>query len=138
MAAINSMRLLVVWASPPLSSRVWPPHCRIAPQPPGPGLPEQAPSVWTTTRPFPRPSVNAVIPCAHNGLVEAQLAIIFERVLRFDQCARRHLKPVDQPGQEETQRRAAAQRRQHRNLAHRELACPYVAMEKGASIGDVV
>ena len=36
--AISSMRLLVVCGSPPLSSRVVSPHCRIAPQPPGPGI----------------------------------------------------------------------------------------------------
>jgi len=45
MAAISSMRLLVVRASPPLSSfRCWP-ETNIAPQPPGPGFLEQAPSV---------------------------------------------------------------------------------------------
>ena len=44
-AAINSMRLLVVCGSPPFNSFSTSPNCRIAPQPPGPGLPEQAPSV---------------------------------------------------------------------------------------------
>jgi hypothetical protein len=44
-AAISSMRLLVVSASPPDSSLRVPLKRRIAPQPPGPGLPEQAPSV---------------------------------------------------------------------------------------------
>jgi len=44
-AAINSMRLLVVWVSPPFNSFSTSPNFRIAPQPPGPGLPEQAPSV---------------------------------------------------------------------------------------------
>ncbi len=39
------MRLLVVWASPPESSFRVSPKIRIAPQPPGPGFPEQAPSV---------------------------------------------------------------------------------------------
>ena len=43
--AVSSMRLLVVAASPPESSRLWGPYIKIAPQPPGPGLPEQAPSV---------------------------------------------------------------------------------------------
>ena len=42
---VSSMRLLVVWASPPESSFLWGPYIKIAPQPPGPGLPEQAPSV---------------------------------------------------------------------------------------------
>src|ERR1700728_4411747 len=48
-AAISSMRLLVVLSSPPLSSFSRSPNVRMAPQPPGPGLPEQAPSVCTTT-----------------------------------------------------------------------------------------
>jgi hypothetical protein len=45
MAASSSMRLLVVTASPPESSLRCGPEIRIAPQPPGPGFPEQAPSV---------------------------------------------------------------------------------------------
>ena len=43
--AVSSIRLLVVSASPPESSRLWVPYIRMAPHPPGPGLPEQAPSV---------------------------------------------------------------------------------------------
>src|SRR5216117_4001271 len=48
-AAVSSIRLLVVWISPPFNSLTFPPQARIAPQPPGPGLPEQAPSVWMMT-----------------------------------------------------------------------------------------
>jgi hypothetical protein len=49
-AAINSMRLFVVSASPPASSRSFSPVRNSAAQPPGPGFPRQAPSVkiWTT------------------------------------------------------------------------------------------
>src|SRR5258706_8127608 len=43
------MRLLVVAASPPHSSFSLPSTRRIAPQPPAPGLPRQAPSVKTST-----------------------------------------------------------------------------------------
>src|SRR3546814_13549464 len=43
------MRLLVVANSPPLSVRRVSPYCSTAPQPPGPGLPLQAPSVWIVT-----------------------------------------------------------------------------------------
>src|SRR5690606_36679478 len=50
MAAVSSMRLLVVSASPPLNSLRCRPNCRMAPQPPGSGLPEQAPSIRMTTR----------------------------------------------------------------------------------------
>src|SRR5690606_34237780 len=49
MAAVSSILLLVVSASPPFNSLRCRPNCRIAPQPPGPGLPEQAPSVWMIT-----------------------------------------------------------------------------------------
>ncbi len=45
MIPISSMRLLVVSASPPEISLRTPLYSRIAPQPPGPGLPLHAPSV---------------------------------------------------------------------------------------------
>src|SRR5882724_1692007 len=44
------MRLLVVCGSQPLISRRCGPVIRTAPQPPGPGLPAQAPSVKIVTR----------------------------------------------------------------------------------------
>ena len=44
-AAVSSMRLLVVLGSAPIISFSEPPALRTAPQPPGPGLPRQAPSV---------------------------------------------------------------------------------------------
>ncbi|MNL61025.1 hypothetical protein D3C87_1848940 [compost metagenome] len=49
MAAVSSILLLVVSASPPFNSLRCGPNSRMAPQPPGPGLPEQAPSVWMMT-----------------------------------------------------------------------------------------
>ena len=45
MTAVSSMRLLVVSAAPPDSSFSVSLYRRMAPQPPGPGLPLQAPSV---------------------------------------------------------------------------------------------
>src|ERR1051326_1740714 len=48
-AAIISMRLLVVANSPPEISFSRRPERRMAPQPPGPGFPEQAPSVKIST-----------------------------------------------------------------------------------------
>src|ERR1700761_7648902 len=48
--AISSIRLLVVFASPPNSSFSCAPKRSSAPQPPGPGLPLQAPSVKISTR----------------------------------------------------------------------------------------
>src|SRR5690606_24659375 len=48
MAAVSSMRLFVVWASPPPSSVTCPSGVTtMAPQPPGPGLPLAAPSLKT-------------------------------------------------------------------------------------------
>ena len=44
-AASSSIRLLVVAGSAPQISFSLPFHVRTAPQPPGPGLPEHAPSV---------------------------------------------------------------------------------------------
>src|SRR5262245_21628948 len=51
MTAVISMRLLVVCGSPPWSSRVLPSFWSRTPQPPTPGLPLQAPSVWISTMP---------------------------------------------------------------------------------------
>src|SRR6266481_3377498 len=48
-AAISSMRLLVVSGSPPASSRSLSPMRNRTAQPPGPGLPRQAPSVNSST-----------------------------------------------------------------------------------------
>src|SRR5919107_2736523 len=48
-AANSSMRLLVVRGSPPESSRSLSPMRSSTPQPPGPGLPRQAPSVKIST-----------------------------------------------------------------------------------------
>src|SRR5258708_30083639 len=86
-AAISYMRLLVVWGSPPLSSLTRSPNARIAPQPPGPGLPEQAPSVWMTTCGSLKIAcrsgscIDPVVAYARDGLMEAQLAVIFQRIL---------------------------------------------------------
>jgi hypothetical protein len=44
-AAVNSMRLLVVFGSPPLRVCWWPFSMTTTPQPPLPGLGSQAPSV---------------------------------------------------------------------------------------------
>src|SRR5574344_2852452 len=49
MTASSSMRLLVVAASPPHISFSCPPLFSRTPQPPGPGLPRQAPSVKMST-----------------------------------------------------------------------------------------
>src|SRR5258705_12285613 len=49
MAAVSSIRLLVVAGSPPDNSFTLASCCSTAAQPPGPGLPAQPPSVWIVT-----------------------------------------------------------------------------------------
>src|SRR6202043_505569 len=94
-AAISSMRLLVVWASPPLSSLTWSPDSRIAPQPPGPGLPEQAPSVWMTTLGISAMSVlQPIVAIGLHPPVKSELAEIFIRVLELHQRVLVRVKPV--------------------------------------------
>ena len=121
-AAISSMRLLVVFglAALDLLARGHP-QTRIAPQPPGPGLPEQAPSVKITTLPL-IADQGHIRRASRTRVVEAQLAQIFERVLGLHQRARRHVQPVDEPRQQEAQRRAAGQQRQRRDLRRRQAA----------------
>src|SRR5215217_3192326 len=77
-AAVSSIRLLVVAGSPPESSRSTSPYFRIAAQPPGPGFGLQPPSVQISTA------------CRSSGAKggrplgqreEAQLAQVFQRVL---------------------------------------------------------
>src|ERR1700733_14047907 len=91
--AVISMRLLVVAASPPDNSFSCAPMRRIAPQPPGPGFPEQAPSVKSSTlfmvaRPDGEPlrtspgrrSSEAIFPGLLHGQMKPQLTGIFARV----------------------------------------------------------
>ena len=137
-AAISSMRLLVVCASPPFSSFSWSPKARIAPQPPGPGLPEQAPSVWMTTCGSRHARLDAVVAHARDRLVEAQLAEIFERILRPHQRARRHVEPVDQPRQQEAQAAPRREQRQRVALRRPTAAAPRIGLQQAPALGDVV
>src|ERR1700730_2639899 len=98
------MRLLVVTGSLPASSFSTSPKRRIAPQPPGPGLPLQAPSVKIST---PGPAgvrlsgVDAIGRRLGDAAMETQLSQVFERILRPHQRALRLVQPVVEPGQEE-------------------------------------
>ena len=80
---------------------------------------------------------HAVIAHAGDALVEAQLADIFQRVLRLHQRARRHVEQVDQPRQQETQRRAARQQRQRLLLGVGQLPLAAIGVEQRARLGDV-
>src|SRR5262245_21243454 len=52
MTAVSSMRLFVVWASPPRSSFSRPSARRITPQPPGPALPQELSAAVASTIPL--------------------------------------------------------------------------------------
>ena len=73
---------------------------------------------------------DAVIAHAGDALVEAQLADIFQRVLRPHQRARRHVEPVDQPRQQKAHRGAARQQRQRILLGVGQLALAAIGIEK--------
>src|SRR5882757_11480495 len=86
MAAISSMRLLVVAGSPPDSSRSRLPRRRIAPQPPGPGFPLQAPSVKISTSGWlTAPPLQTIVRDRFRAAMEAQLGQVFLGVLALDQ-----------------------------------------------------
>src|SRR5712671_5772678 len=104
MAAISSMRLLVVAASPPEISFSTPRKRSTAPHPPGPGLPLHAPSVKISTS-----DVDAIGARPGDAAVKAQLFEIFERVLGAHQGALGLVQPIVEPGQQEAQRAAARQ-----------------------------
>src|ERR1700692_1740099 len=117
-AAISSMRLLVVSPSPPLSSFSRSPKVRIAPPPPRPG-----------------PSI---IARAFDFLMKAQFSRIFARVLRPHHCARRYVEPVDQPRQQKTHRGAAREQRQLLPFFQRKRPRLDVAREQRAAFCNVV
>src|SRR3954454_7977283 len=115
------MRLLVVSGSPPESSRSRPSQRRMAAQPPGPGLPEQAPSVWTSTTPS-SDSGEAIGRDPLDAAVEAELAQVLARVLGFDQGALDLMQPVVEPRHQEAERRPPGEDRQGVQLGPRERA----------------
>src|SRR6185437_12899332 len=85
-AAVSSMRLLVVTGSAPDSSRSWPRKRSTAPQPPGPGLGLQPPSVQISTGGSPsRKLSEAIGVLVPRGHVEAQAAQELDRILARDQ-----------------------------------------------------
>src|SRR5438876_5058004 len=139
MTAISSMRLLVVAGSPPESSRSRPTIRRMAAQPPGPGLPLQAPSVKSSTS---GPCVmmgrsQPVVRERCGAAMEAQLGQILLRVLALDQGIGRRVDPVVEPGQQEAQRRAARQQRQEASLIVAELAHLVIGLQERARLGGV-
>ena len=65
--------------------------------------------------------------------MEAQLAEIFERVLRPHHRAGRHVEPVDEARQQEAQSRAAREQRQRGALGCRERPYRRIALQQRAA-----
>src|SRR3954451_1019130 len=131
------MRLLVVSASPPESSRSRPSQRRMAAQPPGPGLPEQAPSVWTSTTTSSSGSGESIGRDSLDAAVEAELAQVLARVLGLDQGALDLMQPVVEPCHQEAERRPPGEDRQGVQLGPREWPARPVALEQRLGLGDV-
>src|SRR5690606_18189839 len=101
-AAVSSMRLLVVAGSPPESSFSVVPSRSRAAQPPGPGLPRQAPSVKiSTASSLMNSAFDPVGRGAQHLAVEFQFLPVFQRVLRLDQRAGHLVEPVVEPCEQE-------------------------------------
>src|SRR3546814_2690623 len=117
MAAVSSMRLLVVAGLAPLISSSLLPNRSRAAQPPGPGLPRQAPSVKISTRSPGSPLISAMTASALDAIggraahlaMEFQLLPVFQRVLWLDHGAGHLVEPVIPPGQQKAQGRAAGE-----------------------------
>src|SRR3954467_13171790 len=131
------MRLLVVSGSPPESSRSRPSQRRIAAQPPGPGLPEQAPSVWTSTTTSSSGSGEAIGRDPLDAAVEAELAQVLARVLGLHQGTLDLVEPVVEPRHQEAERGAAGEDREGVELRSREGAARPVALEQRLRLRDV-
>ena len=95
-----------------------PPARRIAAQPPGPGFPEQAPSVKISTRGWSQ----AVLRGAFDLQVKAQPLGVIARVLGAHQGGGIAVYPVVKPRQKKAQRGAAAQNRQRGDLGGGQFA----------------
>src|SRR5689334_18952611 len=78
-----------------------------------------------------------VIAGAGNGLVEAQLAPVLERILRPYHRAGRHVEPIDETGKQKSQRRAAREQRQRRTFRGIEWARSGIGLHQGAPLGYV-
>src|SRR3954471_11278433 len=129
------MRLLVVSGSPPESSRSRPSQRRIAAQPPGPGLPEQAPSVWTSTTTL-SGSGEAIGRDPLDAAVETELAQVLARVLGLDQRALDLVQRVVEPRHQEAERRPPGEDRQGVHLRLRERQARPVALEQRLCLRD--
>src|SRR5262245_3377073 len=112
----------------------------MTPQPPGPGLPEQAPSVWITTFGFSLKSSmlpEPVIAIRLHLAMESQLAQIFVRVLALDQGLAVGVEPVIGASEQEAERSTSRKRRQRGKLVRLKRPHALISLEKGPRLGDV-
>src|SRR5437763_4579644 len=139
------MRLWVVAGSAPASSFSTPRDRRIAPHPPGPGLPLHAPSVKISTSDLSAKvvvgrglsGIDAISGRAGDAAVKPQLFQIFERVLGTDQGASGLVQPIVQPGQQETQRAAARQQWQCSKFSGVEGSGRAILLYQQPRLGDI-
>src|SRR5256885_4772439 len=112
----------------------------MAPQPPGPGLPLQAPSVKIATSAAARgglSDIDAVSGGAGNVAMKPELLQELDRVLGLDQCPRGLVQPVVQPGQQKPQRAAPRKERQRGKLGGIERPQPLVLPDQEPCLGDI-
>src|SRR6056297_1482519 len=113
----------------------------MAPQPPGPGLPEQAPSVKICTvrslagsSPV---SVETISARSCNAAVETELLPVFQGVFRRDQGTRRMIQPIVEAGQKEAQAGAARQNREGGPFRLRQGPHAFIGSEQCPGLGHV-
>src|SRR5881397_4035222 len=107
----------------------------MAAQPPGPGLPRQAPSVKIST---PESSdIEAVTTRVGDTAVKAQFTQIFEGVLRLEQCPGRLVEPVEEPRQQKAEGAAAGEKRQRAELGRSERPSSPIVVEQHPRLGHV-
>src|SRR5437899_10038487 len=104
----------------------------MAAQPPGPGLPRQAPSVKISTAVD--SGIEAIAAEIGDAAVEPQLAQIFEWILWPNQRPRRLVEPIEQSRQQKPERAAARQQWQSGELGCGEGSPPPVAVEQQPSL----
>src|SRR6266702_3520627 len=138
-AAISSMRLFVVMTSKPDSSFSVSPKRRMAPQPPGPGLPLHAPSVKMSTigRPAPPISRQPVIARSADAAMKAQFLQVLQRVLRPHHRPRRLVEPIVEPRQKEAQCATAREERQRGELGGADRPHGAIIRQQQPRFGDI-
>src|ERR1700755_2549150 len=107
----------------------------MAAQPPGPGLPRQAPSVKISTSLS--SGIEPITGEVGDAAMEAQLAQEFERIFGADHRPFLLVEPIEQPCQQKAKRASAREERQRRELGPAERSHPPIAVEQQAGFCPV-